>query len=48
SGATVTTLLRGVTGQTQTVGDVNMTLNFGNTTESGAHAGSFTITAQTI
>ncbi|NTU45160.1 MAG: hypothetical protein HGA99_10345 [Chlorobiaceae bacterium] len=48
TGATVTTLLRGVTGQTQTVGDVKMTLNFSNTTESGAHAGSFTITAQTI
>jgi len=48
SGSTVTTLLRGVTGQTQTVGDVRMTLNFADTTESGAHTGSFTITAQTI
>jgi hypothetical protein len=48
SGSTITTQLRGVNGQTQTTGDVKMKLDFTNTIESGAHAGSFTITAQTI
>jgi hypothetical protein len=48
SGSSITTLLRGVAGQTPTVGDVKMRLGFSNTTESGAHSGSFTITAQTI
>ncbi len=46
--ASITTYLRGVSGQTQTVGDVKMKLNFSNTTESGAHKGTFTITATTI
>ena len=48
SGSTITTQLRGVSGQTQTRGDVNMKLDFSKTTESGAHSGTFTITAQTI
>jgi hypothetical protein len=48
SGSTITTQLRGVSGQSQTVGDVKMKLDFSKTTESGAHAGTFTITAQTI
>ncbi|EAT59564.1 hypothetical protein [Chlorobium ferrooxidans] len=48
SGSTITMKLRGVTGQTSSVGDVRMNLNFMDTTESGDHVGSFTITAQTI
>jgi hypothetical protein len=48
SGSSITALLRGVAGQTPTVGDVKMRLGFSNTTEAGAHSGSFTITAQTI
>ena len=48
SGSTITMKLRGVTGQPESVGDVKMNLNFRDTTESGDHTGSFTITAQTI
>jgi len=48
SGSTITMKLRGVTSQTQSVGDVRMNLDFMDTTESGDHVGSFTITAQTI
>lgn len=48
SGSTITMKLRGVAGQSESVGDVKMNLNFMNTTESGDHTGSFTITAQTI
>jgi hypothetical protein len=48
SGSTITTQLRGVSGQTRTAGDVEIKLDFLKTTESGAHAGIFAITAQTI
>ncbi|ABB23962.1 hypothetical protein [Pelodictyon luteolum] len=47
AGKSIETDLRGISGK-QTKGDVKMTLNFANTTESGEHDGSFTITAITI
>jgi methionine-rich copper-binding protein CopC len=43
----ITTTLRGVAGAVNK-GDVNMVLNFANTTMSGDHSGTFTITVQTI
>ncbi|ABB23953.1 hypothetical protein [Pelodictyon luteolum] len=43
----ITTTLRGVSGGAKK-GDVNMSLNFKNTTMSGDHTGTFTITVQTI
>lgn len=47
AGRSIDTELRGISGS-QTKGDVKMKLDFSDTTESGEHDGSFTITAVTI
>ncbi|TCD47424.1 hypothetical protein [Chlorobium sp. N1] len=45
--SSITTTLRGISGGA-TTGNVSMTLDFSETTRSGAHTGTFTITAETI